>query len=69
MAVELKFIQEDDEDLMPTLSLCATTENQIFILIEYRNDDVSEKRAIRIDKNTSIKLAKELRKQISFLED
>lgn len=68
MAVELKFIQEES-DFEPTLTLCTTDTNQVFILIQYAGDQDHEKRAIRLDKYTSIKLAKELRKQISFLED
>ena len=68
MAVELKFVQENSE-FSPTLKVYATDENQIFILIEYLDDHDYEKRAVRLDKFTAIKLAKELRKQISFLED
>jgi hypothetical protein len=55
--------------LQPTLEVCALESNQIFIRINYDKDDLSEVRAIRLDKATSIRLAKELRKQISFLED
>jgi|LakMenEpi12Oct12_1017442.scaffolds.fasta_scaffold08294_2 hypothetical protein len=68
MAVELKFVQEKS-NLEPTLRVYATDQNQIFILIEYLDDQDYEKRAVKLDKFTSIKLAKELRKQISFLED
>jgi hypothetical protein len=68
MAVELKFVEENSE-LDPTLRVYATDQNQIFILIDYLHDQDYEKRAIKLDKFTSIKFAKELRKQISFLED
>jgi hypothetical protein len=69
MAVILTFQEESETELQPTLEVCALESNQIFIRINYDKDDLSEVRAIRLDKATSIRLAKELRKQISFLED
>jgi len=69
MAVILTFQEDSETELQPTLEVCALESNQIFIRINYDKDDLSEVRAIRLDKATSIRLAKELRKQISFLED
>jgi hypothetical protein len=67
MAVSLIF-EEEGCDLHPKLELFATLNNKVFIKLSYKNDDLSEVRAIRLDKPTAIKLAKELRKQISLLE-
>lgn len=53
---------EEDEELQ----VYANDRNEIFILVDNGN---YAKSVITLDKPTSIKLAKELRKQISYLED
>lgn len=68
MAVTLIF-EEEGCELNPKLELSATTNNRIFIRLYYEDDGPADVRCINLDKQTSIKLAKELRKQISFLEE
>lgn len=43
--------------------------NEIFIEVFYQTNDDYEGMAIMLEKESAIKLAKELRKMISFLED
>jgi ABC-type oligopeptide transport system substrate-binding subunit len=68
MAIEIIF-KEENCDLNPTLETFPTNKNKLFIRIKYESDDSSEMRAINLNKNDAIKLAKEIRKAISFLED
>lgn len=68
MAIEIIF-KGDDTSLTPTLETFASSENKLFIRIKYENDSDCEVRCISLDKYDAAKLAKEIRKQISFLED
>ena len=68
MAIEVIF-KEENCDLNPTLETYPTSKNKLFIRIKYESDDSSEMRAINLNKHDAIKLAKEIRKSISFLED
>lgn len=68
MAINILFKEENCE-LNPTLETFPTEENQLFIRIKYENDCDFEIRTIRLTKYDAIKLAKEIRKAISFLED
>ena len=68
MAIEIIF-KEEDSSLNPTLQTYATDDNKIFIRVKYELDHDSEVRCISLNKFDAAKLAKELRKQISFLED
>ena len=59
---KLVFIGEQEEELL----LYANDSNKIFICIEMGD---FPSRFITLNKATAIKLAKELRKQISYLEE
>jgi hypothetical protein len=67
MAVTLIF-EEDGCELNPKLELFATTDNRVLVKVCYDSDDDADVRVIRLDRLTAIRLAKELRKQISLLE-
>jgi hypothetical protein len=66
MAYELVFKSVPDEKVEAQLIVRANQYNNIFIEIDMFDHPPA---FIQLDKETSIKLAKELRKQISFLED
>jgi hypothetical protein len=66
MAYELIFKSTESSKLDSTLVARVNTENEIYIEIAFNDCPPS---FICLDKETSIRLAKELRKQISFLED
>lgn len=66
MAYELVFKSVPDEKVEAQLIVRANHHNNIFIEIDMFDYPPA---FISLDKETSIKLAKELRKQISFLED
>lgn len=66
MAVEMIFKTNPQDEVQKKLTLFATKSNKIYIEIEPEHLAAV---CIHLDKETSIKLAKELRKQISFLED
>ena len=68
MAIDVLF-KEENCSLNPTLETFPTEKNQLFIRIKYEDDLDFEIRAIRLSKYDAIKLAKEIRKAISFLED
>jgi hypothetical protein len=68
MAIDILF-KEENSDLNPTLETFPTENNELFIRIKYENDMDFEVRTIRLSKYDAIKLAKEIRKVISFLED
>lgn len=68
MPIEIIF-KEEDSSLNPTLETYATEENKIFIRVKYQSDHDFEARCISLNKYDAAKLAKEIRKQISFLED
>lgn len=69
MAVEVTFTDDSDSgNLMPILQI-QTDKKFTAILVKYSAiDKVSQERIICLNKKSAIKLAKELRKQISFLE-
>ena len=74
MAVYLKFTDDSDSprgiNLVPTLEVICSNLEFITLRIRYSEVDTDfEERTISINKRSAIKLAKELRKQISFLED
>lgn len=66
MAYELVFKSVPNEKVEAQLIVRANQYNNIFIEIDMFDYPPA---FIQLDKETSIKLAKELRKQISFLED
>lgn len=72
MAVLTSFLDDDSENslcLKPVLDVYSHGEF-LTIKIGYADiDDSAEARIISLNKKSAIKLAKELRKQISFLED
>lgn len=72
MAVLTSFLDDDFENslgLKPVLDVYSRGEF-LTIKIGYADiDDSAEARIISLNKKSAIKLAKELRKQISFLED
>jgi hypothetical protein len=68
MPIEIIF-KGENEELNPTLEVFATDENKIFLRIKYEDDSIYECRCISLNKFDAAKLAKEIRKQISFLED
>ena len=66
MAYELVFKNVQEDGVEAQLIVRANQFNNIFIEIDMMDYPAS---FISLDKETAIKLAKELRKQISFLED
>jgi hypothetical protein len=69
MAVEIKFlssVRNEETDAELTIKNVA---NSIFIVIKNNSSPHKNSESIFLDKYTAAKLAKELRKQISFLED
>ena len=66
MAYELVFKNVPDEQHESQLIVRANIHNNIYIEIDMFDAPTS---FICLDKETAIKFAKELRKQISFLED
>lgn len=68
MAYELVFKTTTRSDIDAQMVVRATTDNEIFIEITDKEREMGV-RCIFLDKETSIKFSKELRKQISFLED
>jgi hypothetical protein len=66
MSVEIRFISENEDSL---LRISATQSNFLRIHINHFDDDDSQCRYVILDKLTAIKFAKEIRRQISFLED
>lgn len=70
MAVELKFTSTERTTDNRFLIVFANKCNQIYIEItDPIKDEFQNSQIIFLDKETAIKLAKELRKQISMLED
>jgi hypothetical protein len=70
MAVLTKFIDDTDEVFLKPVLVIVTETKHLSICIKYEKVDESENvRFISLNKQSAIKLAKELRKQISFLED
>lgn len=69
MAVELKFTSTERSTDFTFLTVFATNLNEIYIEIK---DPIQEEfydtQRVFLDKQTAIKLAKELRRQISMLE-
>lgn len=69
MAVELKFTSSVRSTDLTFLKVFANNLNEIYIEItDPTQDEFYNSQRIFIDKETAIKLAKELRKQISMLE-
>ena len=68
MAYELIFKSTERSEVDSTLTLHVNTFNEIFIKIDDNNAPFSDCLHICLEKESAIKLAKELRKQISFLE-
>lgn len=66
MAVEVVFINSPHHEIQKKLIISAVQSNEILIEIEPEDYPPA---CIHLDKETAIKLAKELRKQISFLKD
>lgn len=68
MPHEIIFKSTDRSALHSELFLTINDYNEIFIDV-YNQNDVGDGMAIMLEKESAIKLAKELRKMISFLED
>jgi len=68
MPHEIIFKSTDRSQLYSELFLTINDYNEIFIDV-YNQNDVGDGMAIMLEKESAIKLAKELRKMISFLED
>lgn len=66
MAIQIRFISEKNESV---LNVYAGPNNTLNITINQFEDDDSQVRYVTLDKSTAIKLSREIRKQISFLED
>jgi hypothetical protein len=66
MAIQIRFISEKNESV---LNVYAGPNNTLNITINQFEDDDSQLRYVCLDKSTAIKLSREIRKQISFLED
>jgi|LakMenE01Jun11ns_1017448.scaffolds.fasta_scaffold7644105_1 hypothetical protein len=69
MPHEIIFKSTDRSGLYSELFMTINGYNEIFIEVFYQNKDDYEGMAIMLEKESAIKLAKELRKMISFLED
>lgn len=66
MAIQIRFISEKNDSV---LNVFTGTNNTLNITINQFEDDDSQVRYVTLDKSTAIKLSREIRKQISFLED
>ena len=64
MAYLLKFLSTERSRLQSELEVFVNTENELVLQIE--GDGLQ---LVALEKEAAIKLAKEIRKQISFLED
>jgi len=70
MAVLTKFIDDTDDGYFKPVLVIVTESKHLSICIKYEEvDDLQNERIIALNKQSAIKLAKELRKQISFMED
>jgi len=69
MAYELIFKSTERSEVDSSLILHTNKFNEIFIRIDNNESSFSDCLHICLEKESAIKLAKELRKQISFLED
>jgi hypothetical protein len=58
-----------DEANYTELEAYANTQNQIYISISVPGGDFREVQSIVLDKKTAIRLAKDIRREISFIED
>jgi hypothetical protein len=58
-----------DEEYYTELQAYANTKNQIYICIEIPGGDIREIQSIVLDRKTAIRLAKDLRREISLMED
>lgn len=62
--------QSDQEDIDSSIMAWVNDNNQLYIQISERDgSDFGIPAFVVLDKRTAIKFAKELRKEISFLED
>lgn len=68
MAVELKFTSSEQSQFNSNLQVYVNIKNELFIKISEFEFDEETIHAVCLDKPTAIKLAKELRKQISMME-
>ncbi len=64
--VTLDFHSTERSKVKSVLRAFTTTNNELFIEVEHEDTPSS---FVCLDKETAIKLAKELRKQISFIKD
>lgn len=69
MALEIKFISSVQNNETDSELIVKTTSKFIFITLKDKQSKNPFGECIFLDKYTASKLAKELRKQISFLED
>ncbi len=58
-----------DETYYTELEAYANAQNQIYISITVPGGDIREMQSIVLDKKTAIRLAKDIRREISFMED
>jgi hypothetical protein len=66
MAIQIRFISEKNDSV---LNVYCSPNNTLNITINHFDDDDSQVRYVTLDKETAIRLSKEIRKHISFLED
>lgn len=67
MAIQIRFVSEECDSVLNVY--CSNELDTLNITINKFSDDSTQLRSVLLDKSTAIKLAKEIRKQISFLED
>lgn len=66
--ITLDFHSTDRSQLNSSISAYANTNNELFIMINDKDEAYPVLKCVALDKETAIKLVKELRKQISFLD-
>ena len=59
----------DDSEYYTEMEAFMNARNQIFIIISKPDGDMCESQHIVLDKKTAIRLAQDLRREISFMED
>lgn len=67
MAAKIKYVSQHAENAPQELQVYINGHNQLVVLVS--NTLHNNYEFVALDKDTAIKFAKEVRKQISFLED
>lgn len=65
--VKIKYVSSD-ESYQTEMVCYANAENQIYIMIEVPDGDFYQQQHIVLNKETAIRLAKDLRREISYLQ-